>query len=143
MIGSFYFFSESKVTPDFMIDALESIWLKIEQNYKPHTLVINLDNGPECSSHRTQFIKRLADFARDKGIIIQLAYYPPYHSKYNPIERVWGILEKHWKGEILDSVDKVLGLAETMKWNEKNPVVLMVKGIYKTDKSTSVDLLNS
>ena len=21
-------------------------------------------------------------------------YYPPYHSKYNPVERCWGILEK-------------------------------------------------
>lgn len=128
----FLFFSESKVTPDFMIDALESIWPEIKQEYKPHTLVINSDNGPECNSHRTQFIKRLADFAMAEGITIQLAYYPPYHSKYNPIERVWGILEKHWKGEILDSIDKVLGLAGTMKWNGKNPEVLMVKGIYET-----------
>jgi transposase len=25
-------------------------------------------------------------------------YYPPYHSKYNLIERCWGILENHWNG---------------------------------------------
>jgi transposase len=28
----------------------------------------------------------------------RLAYYLPYHSKYNPIERVWGVLEHHWTG---------------------------------------------
>ena len=38
-----------------------------------------------------------------------LAYYPPYHSKYNPIERLWGILENHWNGEVLDTEEKILG----------------------------------
>src|SRR5262245_2149031 len=32
------------------------------------------------------------------GLTVRLAYYPPYHSKYNPIERCWGILENHWNG---------------------------------------------
>ena len=31
----------------------------------------------------------LVEFADEFGLTIQLAYYPPYHSKYNPIERVW------------------------------------------------------
>jgi transposase len=35
-------------------------------------------------------------------INIQLAYYPPYHSKYNLIERVWGVLET-WNGSLLDN----------------------------------------
>ena len=59
----FFFFSESKVTPDFMTDAFESVWPETDEKYKPHTLVINSDNGPECNSHRTQFIKRIAEFA--------------------------------------------------------------------------------
>ncbi|WP_419606290.1 ISAzo13-like element transposase-related protein, partial [Thiolapillus sp.] len=37
---------------------------------------------------------------------MRLAYYPPYHSKYNPVERLWGVLENHWRGELLDSVEK-------------------------------------
>ncbi|MCU7911376.1 MAG: hypothetical protein KZQ63_04290 [Candidatus Thiodiazotropha sp. (ex Lucinoma aequizonata)] len=28
-------------------------------------------------------------------LTIQLAYYPPYHSKYNLVERLWGVLENH------------------------------------------------
>ncbi len=64
----FFFFSESKVTPDFMTDAFESVWPETDEKYKPHTLVINSDNGPECSSHRTQFIKRIVEFACSEGL---------------------------------------------------------------------------
>ena len=60
-----------------------------------------------------------------------MVYYPPYHSKYNPIERVWGVLENHWKGQLLDSVEKVIGLAKTMKYNGKNPVVKLIFGTYE------------
>src|SRR5205823_4613997 len=47
---------------------------------------------------------------------IVLAYYPPYHSKYNPIERLWGILENYWRGELLDSEAAVLGYAGNMTY---------------------------
>ncbi len=60
-----------------------------------------------------------------------MAYYPPYHSKYNPIERLWGILENHWNGEILDSEEKVLGFARTMTWKGQHPTVAMIDGIYQ------------
>ncbi len=65
-------------------------------------------------------MKRLIEFAYINEVNISLAYYPPYHSKYNPIEqRVWGVLENHWNGELLDSIEKVLGLASTMTYNKK------------------------
>jgi len=126
------YFTESNVTADFMVDAIEDLWESFENQSDLHTIVINADNGPENSSRRTQFIKRIVEFAKSKSIDVQLAYYPPYHSKYNPVERVWGILENHWRGELLDSADKCIGLAKTMKWNGKNPVVKVVEKIYKT-----------
>lgn len=132
---TFLYFTESRVTADFMIDALELLWPTLKERFNPHTLVINSDNGSENNSHRTQFIKRLVEFARTHGVTIQLAYYPPYHSKYNPIERVWGVLENHWNGELLDTVDAALGLARTMTWNGKYPVVQSVEGIYETGVS--------
>ena len=127
-----FYFMASNVTADFMIDALQDLWPRIKQQVDPHTIVINADNGPENSSHRTQFIKRIVEFAQSKKIDVSLAYYPPYHSKYNPVERVWGVLEKHWNGQILDSIDKVIGLAKTMRWKGKNPFVKIIDGIYKT-----------
>lgn len=125
------YFTESNVTADFMVDCLESLWSSLKQRFNPHTIVINADNGPENSSRRTQFIKRLVDFGESKSVNISLAYYPPYHSKYNPIERVWGVLENHWNGQILDSVEKVLGLCRTMSWNGNSPVIKLIDGIYE------------
>ena len=52
-----------------------------------------------------------------------LVYYPPYHSKYNPIERLWGILENYWRGELLDSEAAVLGYAVQMTYNGVHPQV--------------------
>ena len=114
-----------------MIDALEDLWPSIKARFNPHTIAINLDNGPENSSRRSQFIKRLIEFAKKHEVGISLIYYPPYHSKYNPIERVWGVLENHWKGELLDSVEKIIGLARTMKYNGKTPIVKLVRGAYE------------
>jgi len=77
-------------------------------------------------------IKRVVDFALTNSVTVKLAYYPPYHSKYNPVERVWGILENHWNGEILDSEEKVLGMARSMTYNGIHPEVEMVGGINPT-----------
>jgi hypothetical protein len=55
-----------------------------------------------------------------------------YHSKYNPVERVWGVLEKNWNGQILDHIDKVIGLARTMKWKGKQQLVMKFDKIYET-----------
>jgi hypothetical protein len=129
---TFLFSTESKVTADFMIDAVEMLWPTLVERFAPHTLVLNLDCGPENNSHRTQFVKRLVEFAHKHSITLRLAYYPPYHSKYNPIERVWGVLENHWNGELLNSVEKVLGLARTMTYKGIHPVVQLVKGVYRT-----------
>lgn len=76
-------------------------------------------------------MNRLVEFAKTNEVNINLVYYPPYHSKYNPIERVWGVLENHWRGELLDSIEKALGLARTMKWKEKKPTIEFVKGVYE------------
>ena len=106
--------------------------MDLKQRFNPNTLVLNLDNGPENNSHRTQFIKRIVTFAHSYLVNIRMAYYPPYHSKYNPIERLWGILENHWNGDILDSVDKTLGLAGTMMWSGIHPVVKLIDAQYDT-----------
>ncbi len=128
---NYFYFTESNVTADFMIDSLENLWPSIKARFNPHTIAINADNGPENNSRRSQFMKRLIEFAINHEIGISLIYYPPYHSKYNPIERVWGVLENHWKGQLLASVEKVVGLAKTMKYNGKNPVVKLVRGTYE------------
>jgi hypothetical protein len=110
-----FFFGHSKETSDFIADGLER-WRE-ERNILysgVRRIHIELDNGPEVASSRTQFMKRLVDFADRRRVEIRLVYSPPYHSKYNPIERCWGMLERHWNGTLLNSVETVLKWAGSM-----------------------------
>ncbi len=123
----------SKVTSDCLVDRLVQWWETVQERFSHiKTLVINLDNGPENHSRRTQFMHRLVAFAQRYHLTIRLAYYPPYHSKYNPIERCWGVLEEHWDGSLLDSVEAVIGYAKTMVWKGSHPLVELVTTLYQT-----------
>jgi transposase len=134
----------SKVTSDCLVDRLAQWWEAVRERFAPiTTLVINLDNGPENHSRRTQFMQRIVDFVQQYHITVRLAYYPPYHSKYNPIERCWGILENHWNGTLLDSIDAVLQLARTMTWNGKHPVVELVTTPYQTGVKLTKNAMES
>src|SRR5258708_40110871 len=62
---------------------------------------------------------------------IQLLYYPPYHSKYNPIERCWGILELHWNGTKLIDAETMLAWAKRMTWKGLHPVVELSHQVYQ------------
>jgi hypothetical protein len=128
----FLYFTESKVTSDFIVDVLTDFW-KSESRRFPQvkTLILNQDNGGENNSRRTQFMKRIIEFAHQYQLNIRLAYYPPYHSKYNPIERTWGILEKSWNGSILDEVETALNFAKNMTWKGKHPVVKLISYLLK------------
>lgn len=71
-----------KVTSDCLADCLESFWAGQREHFpKVDKLVLNLDNGPECHSRRTQFMARMVQFVERTGLAVRLAYYPPYHSK--------------------------------------------------------------
>lgn len=123
----------SKVTSDCLVDRLAQGWEAVRARFAHiRTLVINLDNGPENHSRRTQFRLRLLEFAQASGLMLRLAYYPPYHSKYNPVERCWGILENHWNGALLDAIDSVLQFAASMTWKGAHPVVEIVTTTYET-----------
>lgn len=131
----YLYFANGRVTSDFIADCIADCWEHIKAELPMiKTLLLYQDNGPENHSRRTQFMLRMTQLADHIGRTIRLAYYPPYHSKYNPIERVWGALEQHWNGDLLDSLDTVLRFAETMKWKQQSPVVQFVEQVYKTGK---------
>lgn len=118
-------------TSDAWVDALKSWWLRTRKG-QGHIkrLVIYLDNGPKNSGRRTQFLKRMVQFADWSGLAIRLVYYPPYHSKYNPIERCWSSLEKKWNGVLLNSLMVILGCAQRMTWKGRHPTVKCLGGEY-------------
>ncbi len=126
-------FGTSRETSDFIIESLELWWEERKALYRHiRELVINLDNGPELASNRTQFIKRITEFADRCQLAIHLVYYPPYHSKYNPVERVWGILENHWNGTLLIDRETVIAWAKTMTWKGISPIVRILDKAFET-----------
>jgi hypothetical protein len=126
-------FGTSRDTSDFVADCLE-LWWTHRQAAHPgvRRLLIDLDNGPEIASSRTQFMKRLVAFSDRHQLTLELAYYPPYHSKYNPIERCWGILESHWSGTLLTSTEIALKWAKTMTWRGVAPIVHLLDRVYES-----------
>ena len=123
----------SKLTADCIVDCLEQWWQRVKTRFPQiQRWVINADNGPENHSRRTQFMHRLVSLAQQEQIAIQLAYYPPYHSKYNAVERAFGWLEQHWRGSLLDTVETVVRFAKTLRFKGKRPVVNLVTQTYPT-----------
>lgn len=129
---SFLFFGTSYKTSDFIVDGLLLWWEERKQDLGHlKQLVINSDNGPECSGRRTQLLFRLTEFTNATGLDIRIIYYPPYHSKYNAIERYWAGLEKSWNGYLLDTVETVLKRAGNFFWKGKRAVARLLDTPYK------------
>jgi Rhodopirellula transposase DDE domain len=125
------YFTASKVTSDFIADRLDQWWQANRGRYpRIRKLLLDLDNGPENHSRRRQFIYRLVLWAQETQLTLELVYYPPYHSKYNPIERCWGVLEVYWNGELLDSEEAVLGFAANMTYAGRHSHVDRVGAAY-------------
>ena len=129
---SFLFFGMNYKTSDFMADGL-LLWWQYREPELPEIkqLVINLDNGPECNGRRSQFLLRMTEFADLTGLCVRLVYYPPYHSKYNAIERYWAGLEKSWNGYLLSTVDTVINRAGNFSWKGVRTMACLVDAIYE------------
>jgi hypothetical protein len=127
-------FGSSFTTSNFIVDALEAWWATVDETGQAAMtrLQITMDNGPESSGKRTQFLHHMVQFADQIGKPIHLLYYPPYQSKYNPSERCRGILELHWNGTKLVDVKTMLEWAKSMTWQDLHPIVeLSCKGYQK------------
>lgn len=138
-------FGSSAKTSDFIVDGLDAWWAHQapEQRDACSLLQIKADTGPESSGRRTQFLKPLVDFADRIGKPIQLLYYPPYHSKYNPVERCWGILEQHWNGAKLVDVQTMLEWAKSMTWKGLHPGVELSHQVYEKGISLSKGVMHA
>ncbi len=74
----FLYLVTGPVTSDCLVDVVTAWWAAARRRWPQiERLVLNLDNGPENHSGRTQFMKRLVEFAAGSGLTVELAYYPP------------------------------------------------------------------
>lgn len=136
--NTFLAFGNSKETPDFIVDCLEWWWKKRQFMADDYDLLmINLDNGSSVAGNTRRFLQRIVAFAQLIGIPIQLVYYPPYHSKYNMIERFWAALENYWSPLVLDTVPNTINIAKKVAWKGMNPIVDFFDRKY--EKGVTVD----
>lgn len=129
--GALSLFFGTRETSDLWVDGLGRWWDQVRGGLgHVRTLVIYLDNGPHNAGTRTQFLKRMVAFVDATGLTVRLVYYPPYHSKYNPVERCWSSLERKWGGALLTSLEVILSYARRMTWKGRHPTVGVLSGTY-------------
>lgn len=136
--ATYLVFGKSCETSDFIVDGLEWWWAnRPDEQGQYDLLMIDVDNGTAVASTTKLFLQRIQAFAQLIGIPIQLVYYPPYHSKYNPVERVWAALENYWSPLILDTIENTIDIAKKMTWKGMNPTVHFLDKLYHTGKKIS------
>ena len=83
--------------------------------YPLATSILLLCDGGGSNSARTYLFKEaLQNLSNELGIELRIAHYPPYTSKYNPIEhRLFPHVSRVCEGVIFDSVETVRELMAT------------------------------
>lgn len=103
-------------TSEFACDSIRYWWY----NYGKHqyksakSILILCDGGGSNSSRHYVFKEDLQLLVNEIGIEIRIAHYPPYTSKYNPIEhRLFPHLSRACQGVIFENVNTVLKFMAT------------------------------
>lgn len=102
-------------TSEFACDSLKKWWLeKGRYDYPNATSILMLmDGGGSNSSRRYLFKEGLQNLANEIGIEIRVAHYPPYTSKWNPIEhRLFPHITRSMQGVLLKDHNMVKELLE-------------------------------
>lgn len=131
----------SKDTGEFCCDCLNSWW---NEHGKIHyanatSILILADGGGSNSSRHYIFKEDIQKLANDIGIEIKIAHYPPYTSKYNPIEhRVFCHVTRACSGVVFTSVEVVNELVKKTKTKTGLKVFSKInKKLYQTARKIS------
>jgi Rhodopirellula transposase DDE domain len=103
------------------------------------SILLLCDSGGSNSSRQYLFKQDLQALASELGIEIRIAHYPPYTSKYNPIEhRLFPHLTRVCQGVIFDSVEMVKDLMAKAKTHTGLRVLTTVlERVYKTGRQVT------
>ena len=102
-------------TSEFAIESLRRWWLTHGRQLYPNRrrLLLLCDGGGSNDARHSLFKHDLQQLADELGLEIRIAHYPPYTSKYNPIEhRLFPHVTRACQGVIFTSVTLVKELME-------------------------------
>ncbi len=131
-------------THEFAIDSIRYWWPYYgSQIYASSTSLLLLCDGGGSNSSRSYLFKdALQRLANELGIEIRIAHYPPYTSKYNPIEhRLFPHLTRVCRGVIFDSLNTVKDLMATATTAKGLEVfTTIIEKVYQTGKKATEEL---
>lgn len=133
----------SKDTSEFACDCIKEWWEKYGKYLYPGATSILLlaDGGGSNSSRYYIFKEDLQKLANEIGIEIRMAHYPPYTSKYNPIEhKMFCHVTRACAKAVLTSFEMVKGLIEKTSTSTGLKVFASITDkVYKTARKASDD----
>ena len=131
----------SSDTSEFACDNIANWWHdEGRDNYPQATSILLLcDGGGSNSSQHYTFKEDLQRIVDDIGIEIRVAHYPPYTSKYNPVEhRFFPHITRACQGVIFKSVGLVKELMEKAKTSKGlKTTVKIIDKVYNTGRKVA------
>ncbi|MGB7486099.1 MAG: ISAzo13 family transposase [Phormidesmis sp.] len=131
----------SRDTSEFACDSIYYWWTKHGRSaYAEATSILLLCDGGGSNGSRFYIFKQdLQQLANDLGIEIRIAHYPPYTSKYNPIEhRLFPHLSRVCQGVIFDSVERVQELmAKASTLTGLKVFTTIIDAVYETGRQAT------
>ena len=137
----------SRDTSEFACDSIRHWWFhhgKVHYPQAPSILLL-MDGGGSNSSRHYIFKQDLQALADEIGVAIRIAHYPPYASKWNPIEhRVFPHISRSLQGVILTTHQLVKELiGKTTTKSGLKVVACILNKVYKTGRTVAVGFKES
>ena len=142
----------SKDTSQFVCDNLLRVWTEHLQYRYPqaHTIMILCDGGGSNACSHYIVKQDLCNLSKSINMNILMVHYPPYCSKYNPIEhRLFSQITRAWQGvpfyniqfvkELTDDTTTSTGLVVNSYINSKDyQIKRLVDQQFKTDFNNQI-----
>lgn len=130
-------------TSEFACDSIARWWREQGRRHYPQAtrLLMLCDGGGSNSANRHVFKEELQKLADRLDLEIRVAHYPPYCSKYNPIEhRLFPHVTRACQGVVFDSVKTVAELMEGTHTSAGLEVtVAILDKVYETGRKVAAD----
>lgn len=133
----------SRDTSEFACDSIRNWWYceGVYRYFDATSILALCDGGGSNSARHHIFKEDLQKLVNDIGIEIRIAHYPPYNSKYNPIEhRLFPHVTRACQGVVLKSVELVKELMEKTKTSKGLRVTVdVIDKVYQAGRKASSD----
>ena len=134
----------SRDTTEFACDSLQWYWNRIGKQCYPDadSMLLLCDGGGSNSASKYIFKYDLQAVANRIGMSIQVAHYPSYCSKYNPIERrLFPHLSRACTGMLFDTLKTVVDLMRRASTSTGlRTTVNVIRRVYETGRNASDEM---